>query len=433
MHSQRNSETNQGPSIPRKIGAVRMSNDSCQGRSHKIEMIQQTNIRLKIMAFVGSYLPGYRAGGPLRSIANMVDQLSDDFEFWIVTLDRDLGDTSPYADIQPNQWQRVGVAMVYYLSPENCTVRGMAKLIKNTPYDALYLNSFFSPIFTIKPLLARRFGWLPNKPVIVAPRGEFSTGAIKLKYLKKYVYVQIAKLFQLYDNVTWHASSAYEAQDIVRVMNESPAAIHVALNLPIRASSNAPIDASIQLKTDGADVRIVFLSRIAPKKNLDYALRVLCKVKACVIFDIYGPAEDTDYWKSCKELMKQVPANVSVNYLGSVHPEQVASIFSHYDLFFFPTRGENYGHVIAEALSVGTAVLLSDQTPWRDLQTDRVGWDIPLEDRDRFVSVIDELPAMTLGERNDWRIHIKQKTVERLTNPNIFETNHELFRRVMNN
>jgi len=402
----------------------------------------------RILTFICHYLPGYKAGGPVRTISNMVYRLSDEFEFWIVTRDRDLGDTSPYADIQPNQWQRVGGSMVYYVPPGNCTVKRIANLIADTPCDVLYLNSFFSPIFTIKPLLARRFGWLPDKPVIVAPRGEFSLGAIslnRLKYLKKHVYIKIAKLFKLYDNVTWHASSEYETQDIIRVLNKNSASIsvagniplankiHIALDLPDFASVDASIDAFIPLKADGAEVRIVFISRIAPKKNLDYALRVLCKVKASVIFDIYGPAEDAHYWKNCKELMKQLPANVSVNYLGSVHPDQVTSIFRRYDLFFFPTRGENYGHVIAEALSVGTPVLLSDQTPWRDLQTDRVGWDIPLEDSDRFVSVIDEFPAMTQKERNDWRIHIMEKTRKRLINPQVVEANRELFRRAMLN
>lgn len=398
-----------------------------------------------ILTFVLCYLPGYKFGGPLRTIANMVDRLVDEFEFWVVTQDRDLGDNSPYADIQPNHWQRVGSAMVYYLTPENCTVKGIAKLIINTQYDVLYLNSFFEPIFTIKPLLARRFGWLPKKPVIIAPRGEFSMGAIKLKYLKKYVYIRIAQLFHLYEDVNWQASSEYEKQDIIKVLNKNSDIvkvarnlfnnnkIHVAIDIPIRISSNAPTNDSQHLNADGSDLRIVFLSRISRKKNLDYALSVLCKVKTSVIFDIYGPDEDDNYWKSCKELMKQMPVNVSVNYLGSVHPDQVASIFSRYDLFFFPTLGENYGHVIAEALSVGTPVLLSDKTPWRDLQTDRVGWDIPLEDKDRFVSVIDDLSAMTPGERNDWRKHIKQIISARLTDPRIIEANRELFRRVMHN
>jgi hypothetical protein len=37
------------------------------------------NIKLKIMTFVGSYLPGYKAGGPIRTLANIVDRLGDEF------------------------------------------------------------------------------------------------------------------------------------------------------------------------------------------------------------------------------------------------------------------------------------------------------------------------------------------------------------------
>jgi glycosyltransferase involved in cell wall biosynthesis len=295
-----------------------------------------------ILTLVSSYLPGYKAGGPLRTIANMVDHLSDEFDFWIITRDRDVGDASPYPDIQPNRWQRVGRAMVHYLPPENCTVRDMAELISNTQYDVMYLNSFFGPVFTIKPLLARRLGWLPDKPVVVAPRGEFSAGAIKIKYPKKFAYIQISRLLHLYDHVVWQASSKYELQDIVRVTHVNPAAIQVAINLPSRTSSIAHVKTPLDAKTDGANgtedatAKIVFLSRISPKKNLDYALRILREVKTNVTFDIYGPTEDADYWKRCTTLMEQLPANVSANYLGSVPSDQVASIFRRYDLFFFP-------------------------------------------------------------------------------------------------
>ena len=353
--------------------------------------------------------------------------------FWIITRDRDLGDASPYPNILPNQWQKVGEAMVYYLSPENCTVRGMAKLISNTPHDVLYLNSFFDPDFTIKPLLARRLGWLPNKPVVVAARGEFSAGATKIKNLKKRVYIQFAKLFSLYGNVTWQASSELEVEDIITVMNPSPTVIHIALDLPARANSHNSVNVTADKKNDAQELKVAFLSRISQMKNLDYALRVLCKVKARLVFDIYGPAEDESYWKICNDLIKQLPANVSVNYLGSVHPDQVADIFSRYDLFFFPTRGENYGHVIAEALSVGTPVLLSDQTPWRDMQTERLGWDFPLDDMEQFVSTVDAYSNMSSTDKTEWRQHISIKIVERLANPQVFEDNRELFRRAIRN
>jgi len=61
----------------------------------------------------------------------MVDHLNHDFDFWIVTRDRDLGDTSTYTGIQPNQWVRVGDVMVYYLSPENCTVREIVPRVRD--------------------------------------------------------------------------------------------------------------------------------------------------------------------------------------------------------------------------------------------------------------------------------------------------------------
>jgi glycosyltransferase involved in cell wall biosynthesis len=377
-----------------------------------------------ILTFITVYLPGYKAGGPLRTIANMVDQLRDEFVFWIVTLDRDLGDNCPYLGIRSHQWQKLGEAKVYYFPPKDLTIKRISNLIANTPHDVLYLNSFFDPIFTLKPLLARKLGWIPIKPVIIAPRGEFSEGAIKLKRLKKYLFIKLSSFFQLYENMTWHASSEHEALDIVRVMNASSTLIHVAPDLPTPKIT----DSSFDILEERAHLRIVFLSRISPKKNLEYALTVLSEVTASVIFHIYGPIEDANYWQKCKELIKQLPINVSVSYLGSVNPEQVTTIFSRYDLFFFPTKGENYGHVIAESLSVGTAVLLSDQTPWRGLEGEQLGWDIPLQQRHRFVDIIDELLALTPEQRNVGRIHIKKKLAERLRDPHILNSNRELFK-----
>ena len=42
-----------------------------------------------ILAFIGNYLPGYKAWGILRTVVNTLDHLCDEFEFWIVTRDRD--------------------------------------------------------------------------------------------------------------------------------------------------------------------------------------------------------------------------------------------------------------------------------------------------------------------------------------------------------
>jgi hypothetical protein len=105
---------------------------------------------LRILTFVGYYLPGYKAGGPIRTLANMVGRLGDEFEFKIVTADRDFDDTKPYSKIKLDGWNKVGKADVFYLSPNKRSLSDFKRLLCSTEYDILYLNSFFSPHFTIK-------------------------------------------------------------------------------------------------------------------------------------------------------------------------------------------------------------------------------------------------------------------------------------------
>lgn len=173
-------------------------------------------------------------------------------------------------------------------------------------------------------------------------------------------------------------------------------------------------------------VRLFFLSRISPKKNLDFALQVLGKVESTLVFDVYGPIEDKVYWQTCLDLIEKLPSNIVVNYCGAVTPDQVADVFSGYDLFFFPTRGENYGHVIAESLSAGTPVLLSDQTPWQTLENDKLGWDLPL-DLELFARKIEEVAAMDAESRLSWRQEVAVNSVSKINNEQDIADNIALF------
>jgi glycosyltransferase involved in cell wall biosynthesis len=380
-----------------------------------------------ILTFVGNYLPGYKAGGILRITVNTVDHLCSEFEFKIVTRDRDLRDDKPYPNIKVNQWQQVGNTMVYYLPPQSSTVKDILNLIVCTPHNVLYLNSFFDPL-TIKVLLNRRFHRATFKPVIVAPWGEFAWASLKQKYPKKVIFIQVAKLFGLYNNVTWRASSQFEKEDIIKVMKINPKAIHVTYDFPIKNIPEAVTSTTVKQQSGDKILKVVFLSRISREKNLDYALRVLNKVKTSVSFDIYGPAENKIYWKECQALIGRLPANVKVNYLGAVNSDQVLNVFSIYDLFFLPTGGEGYGHVIAECLITGTPVLISTQTPWRNLEVDGLGWDVDLAKMDTFVKIIERLALLSEDERLKKRSEVKAKIAARLSDPAILKSNLQLFK-----
>jgi glycosyltransferase involved in cell wall biosynthesis len=208
-------------------------------------------------------------------------------------------------------------------------------------------------------------------------------------------------------------------------MNPDPGAIHVARDLPNLAAAEVPSDAALSPPGDGTDLRIVFLSRIAREKNLDFALKVLGRVSCNVTLDIYGPVDNEAHWNDCLALMRDLPPNVTACYRGS--HSQPSRILGLYDLLLLPTGGENYGHVIAEALTAGTPVLISDKTPWRNLREDGLGWDIPLDDADSFRRVIEECACATGAERARSKHHIRSTITKRLFDPAAVEANTRLF------
>ncbi|MNY40193.1 hypothetical protein D3C86_1749200 [compost metagenome] len=93
-----------------------------------------------------------------------------------------------------------------------------------------------------------------------------------------------------------------------------------------------------------------------------------------------------------------------------------------------PTHGENYGHAIAEALSAGTPVLISDATPWRGLQQEGVGWDIPLgEGAAAFASAIKMLASTEVAEREAQRNRAYAFAVRQLSDSALVEDNRKVF------
>jgi glycosyltransferase involved in cell wall biosynthesis len=324
-------------------------------------------------------------------MANMVAKLQSKFEFKIVTRNRDCGDVTIYPDIEPFKWYPVESANVCYLTEDWPGIRKLYEILTEGQYDILYLNSLFSPRFTALPLLLRRLKRLPSRPVILAPRGEFAPAALAQKIRKKRPFLAATKAIKFYDGLVWQASSEFEQADIERVIG-SDSRVWIAPDLA--ASSGDPVKpASIPEKHPG-ELKLLFLSRVCKAKNLIGALKHLSEVRGRIRFDIAGPIEDAPYWETCKAMISQLPDNVSVRYRGEVQRNQVASIMADYDLFFLPTLGENFGHVILEALSAGCPVLISDRTPWRGLEQAGIGWDLPIERADLFRSALESCVDM---------------------------------------
>lgn len=350
-----------------------------------------------ILVFSNYFIPGYKAGGPIKSIYNLVNQLADFFTFKIVTLDRDLGDIEPYRDTPLNTWIKKEYADIIYLPSECWTYRNIKHLIEDSSADLIYLNSFFSYLSSIKILIYAKLLGKSSLPVLLAPRGEFSESALKLKWNKKRIFIALARLSRLYSSCFWHFTNESERLAVEQYFPISPGDAFVAGNLP-----NAVVKDSKEKNTSASSsniLKVVSVGRVSRMKNIDFAIDVLSNVSARVIYDIIGPLEDIEYFRLCEKKAKNLPNHITVRFLGGMPSSEISDRLDDYDLFFSPTRGENYGHAIFEALSAGLPVLLSDRTPWTDLESLGIGWDIALDRPTEFSNAINAFANMSSTKR----------------------------------
>ena len=318
--------------------------------------------KIKVLCFLDFFYPAYKAGGPIKTISGMVENLNKDLDFYIITRNYDLNSKKPFNNLKSNEWNSVKGVKVYYISRNKLMKFNLFNLLLKTPHDIVYFNSFFSFLFTGHILILIKLLNIKSK-MILAPRGEFSDGALSIKSFKKNIYLNFFRIFRLGKNIIWQASSIDEKKDIIKSKISKSKNIFIAPNLTsVKVSSN-------YLKPNYKEskcLKLVFIARISKVKNLTFLLKLLFKINKKVSLTIYGPIEDKYYWNKCNEIIKKLPNNINVKYAGELKSTLVFEEFKKYDLFVFPTLGENFGHVIIESLSVGTCVLTSNKTPWKN-------------------------------------------------------------------
>lgn len=183
-----------------------------------------------------------------------------------------------------------------------------------------------------------------------------------MKPAKKEFFLRVARTLGIYRHVYWHASTSQEADEIRAVFPQASVLVHANETLlpdhALRAAGPA----------DGP-LRIVFASRVTPKKGLKVLLRSLERVPEPVTLDIYGQRDPSDraYDDECVRIAATLATQHRVSFHGPVPPQHLTEIFAEHDVLALPTAHENFGHVIPEALATGCPVLLPDTTPWTGL------------------------------------------------------------------
>ena len=327
------------------------------------------------------YLPGTKAGGPVRSVYSLLSLLKNDFDFYLITGNCDLGSDSPYDDITSNTLFKIEDINYYYFDLKTLDSKNMLMLLNTIAPDLIYLNSFWSFNFSIN-IVKLKFNRLIKAPVLLAPRGMLGKGALGLKSLKKQTYIFLTKQLGWYKSILFHATQQQEESDIH--LKFRSAKIFIAPNI-----NALPATQNKSLKTVN-HLKLFFLSRISRVKNLHFALEILKSIPPdyTIDYDIFGNIESQDYWNECKKIIDILPKHVKVNYQRELQFNEVQQTIGNYHFLFMPTLNENFGHSIVESLLCGCPAIISDQTPWTDLEINQAGFAISLNNTPAFVEAI---------------------------------------------
>lgn len=343
----------------------------------------------RVLVITDYYTPARKAGGLVTALSNLLLLLCDHFEFHLVTRNRDLGDSPPLPGIKSDSWSKREEAQAFYTS--DLGFYRLWRIVKITKPNVIYLNSYFS-ILTARILTMRRIGALPCLPLVVAPRGEFSPGALKLKPKRKYLVRKLFRALGFNQDLIWHACSELEVEDIrssgvARANEAAQLQIVLANDPPSREMLDPPRNHSRGAKVAGK-ARFIFYSRVSRKKNLLHAIWLLSQSPGSIQLSIVGPIEDAAYWQECQSQIRSLPPGIDIRYEGQAAPDEALAVLRQYHFLILPTLGENFGYVILEAMAAGCPVLISDTTPWRGLEELEVGWDLPLGDESGWLRAL---------------------------------------------
>jgi len=377
--------------------------------------------RRTILIFTDWYKPGYKAGGPVQSVFNLAELLKSRMDVKVVTRNTDLASETPYPDIQANVWTEIHpFHQVLYLDKNNQTFKRIKSLIKENKDNVIYINGLFSWYFSFLPALICTF--LTVNSVYISVRGMLHKSALSVKPLKKQVFLAFARGFGLYAKPVLIASNEQEKEEIQRSIGK--AKIAIAPNIPLLVSE---ANSDFKFKGNEGVLRILCLGRIAPEKNTLGLLEGLKRVDFKTVVSFCGGYIDQAYFDKFQSELKQMPVNVSCQYLGELLGAEVYNKLKTSDIMAMPSLGENFGHAIYESLAHGVPVIIGNNTPWKNLSDSKAGLEVQPDNATSIAEALNTFNAMEDEQFKLWKLGAAERAKAYLNSNNFEEIYFKLF------
>lgn len=257
--------------------------------------------------------------------------------------------------------------------------------------DIVHINGIWSPQNWVFQKVAQEL----KIKVVLSPHGMLESWILEHKPLKKKIALFLFQNRAIKRVDYIHATAQMEKNSIRKL----------GFNNEITIIPNG-IDLSEvkEIKTYYKTKKIVFLSRIHPKKGIEILLKAWrnSDTKGWTL-EIAGNGEAI-YIANLSQIAKDLK---NVRFVGAMYDEAKWNFLRSADVMVLPTHSENFGIVVAEALAVGVPVITTTGTPWQDLENYNCGWWIDLSVQNLkstllkvFNSPIDTLEIMGKNGKN---------------------------------
>ena len=228
-------------------------------------------------------------------------------------------------------------------------------------------------------------------PSVISPRGTLSKEALAYSSGIKSIFWVLKQKAAMDKVAGFHATSEAEYEDIRRLGFKQPVAV-----IP-NGIDLCEAEASISSKTK----TVISLGRLHPKKGLELAIKAWSRLQSDFIewnLRIIGTGSES-YIDSLNKLVQQLGAQrvmIEDPLYGAVKRKALQSA----SIFILPTRNENFGMVIAEALAAGTPVITTYGAPWEKLTKNKCGWWVDVSDiaMEKALREAMSLPRVDLNE-----------------------------------
>lgn len=229
--------------------------------------------------------------------------------------------------------------------------------------DIIQFSSLFFP--PTLPLLIAAI--IKNKIILLSPRGELYEAAIGQKSFKKKTWISVIKLFQ--NKINFHATNDFELKIIQKTFPKAKSSVVIPNFIEMPEKLNKEIE-----------MKLVFLGRINPIKNIHLlidAISIVHKNIPTIRVEILGLARldyEKQYLSSLQGQIKELSLEKVILFKGHLEGEAKNEMIASSKALILPSKSENFGNVVLEALAQGTPIIASKNTPWHLLEEFNAGY-----------------------------------------------------------